>query len=307
MDFLKLKLLLMVQFVSILQMFSQLVADAGSDLVLCSDQYQTYSKELGGNPSALGGTGDYKYTWEATFDTTFFSLHYFFTASFFLDDTTKANPQIINTLPTLLKGNSLQFRLTVQDGNGNMAKDNVDVVFSQVTGISLTTVQYYINSGDSVLIDAEFGGIELNLPIDEYIWVPGTWLQDSTSTKTWAKPENSIDYSLMVVDSGLCQVFAGPFYSISVITTHADSKLQNSRNLRVYPNPVNESSIIELSNNIEFDNYLLKIIDNRGGILCQEFLKSNIFSLSFLTHPGIYHYLITLEGKNIFTGSFIKN
>jgi hypothetical protein len=286
--------------------FTQLQADAGNSIVICQNQSGVKPDTIGGNPSANGGIGDYQYTWETVLDTSSFSIDYYYTASDFLDDTTKSNPIVVQTLPTLLAGNSLNFKLTVKDSIGNEATDSVDIVFSQIDGISLWSLSFDIYPGDSVMIDAEIGTIAMNLPIETYIWQPGRGLKDSTSAVTWAMPCEKVEYSLTVIDTGGCSVSAGPFYVIDFVEgTNVNST--KGVNLSVYPNPITKQSIIRLPEYIEGGNYQIIIFDKKGTVIIKDNLNNSVYPLRFIKIPGTYFFTILNSSKEIYSGTFIKD
>lgn len=286
--------------------FGQLQADAGSSTVICQNQYDVISDTIGGNPSASGGIGDYQYSWEAVLDTSFFSFDYYYTASYFLDDTTKANPVVVNSLPTLIAGNSLDFKLTVRDSLGNEATDSVDIVFSKLAGIALRTISYSIYPGDSVRIDANIGTIAMVLPIEKYIWQPGRGLKDSTSAMTWAMPIDDVEYSLTVIDTGGCEVSAGPFFIIKVKEPNTINTT-NGHRLKVYPNPITKQSIIQLPENIVRENYHIVVLDEKGAIIQKEKLHSSVYPIRYIQKPGMYFFRILRNSEIIYSGSFVKN
>lgn len=86
-----------------------LQAIAGNDTLMCKN----HSFELGGQPSAMGGTGEYLYLWYP--DT-------------YLDDPTAANPLCTPDETT-------SYTLTVTDNSGCMAISTVSIAVDPCTGI----------------------------------------------------------------------------------------------------------------------------------------------------------------------------
>lgn len=102
-----------------------LVADAGRDSIFCSSPPD--SIQLGGQPAASGGYGNYQYTWDiypkpyVPFSNAP-NLKYY--ASDFISDTTISKPHLIRTLPSNDKG-PLYFILSIIDDSLNSALDSV--------------------------------------------------------------------------------------------------------------------------------------------------------------------------------------
>ncbi|MCH8904635.1 MAG: hypothetical protein IIA45_12055, partial [Bacteroidetes bacterium] len=99
---------------------AQCVAEAGNDTALCAS-FELDTFYLGGSPTVSGGAPPYTFDWSCTY--------YFgpltFTASDFLDDTTLANPQLLQPADSLIT-----FHLVVTDNLGNICQDTVSIRFS---------------------------------------------------------------------------------------------------------------------------------------------------------------------------------
>lgn len=120
--YLKLPILLLLLTIKALCIKSQCIANAGTEKVVCVGWSTMDTVIIGGNPTIPNGTPPYTYKWETSFTFGSFTL----TASDFLNDTSIANPSIINSGP-----NELTFYLTVIDSLKNSCIDSVKIQFSQ--------------------------------------------------------------------------------------------------------------------------------------------------------------------------------
>lgn len=123
------KLLLFIAFISICVVSwaqEPLKADAGEDGVICS--VVNDSIILGGSPSAIGGNGNFIYTWDI-YPKPYVpysnapNLNYF--ASDILSDTTLPNPKLGSSLLPITDMQPLIFILNVLDDSMTSAKDSV--------------------------------------------------------------------------------------------------------------------------------------------------------------------------------------
>ncbi len=102
------------------QISGQLQANAGNDTILCSSPWDTV--KIGGKPAAWGGEEPYTYIWSTHVKTGSQNWG----ASHFLDDTTKANPKLVNS-----SNKPLKFKLEVRDNKGATSEDSLHVRFSR--------------------------------------------------------------------------------------------------------------------------------------------------------------------------------
>ena len=127
--------------------YSQLVADAGPDKVVCVDWNGIMDAvSIGGEPTAYGGIPPFTYAWETHYIWTVGNHTFHFFASDFLNDTTIANPEIVYAI-----GDIIEFHVTVTDSSGITDKDTTAVYYSYF-GTHLGYIDYTINPGDSVFL-----------------------------------------------------------------------------------------------------------------------------------------------------------
>jgi len=210
---------------------AQCIADAGDDAGICVlDNMPPFY--LGGSPTASGGTPPYTYSWSCTvnvFD--LFNVH----ASYFLNDTTIANPKL-----KAVFWREVTFYLTVTDSLGASCKDSITLKFSTWT-MNLEWKFAKIHRGDSARLYTGLGG---GIPPYTYLWTPFTGLSDPTDLTTWAKPMVTTRYVLTIIDSIGCQVFDE--FDVIVIPVGITAIDGRDLLMNIYPNPLTQQSVIKI-------------------------------------------------------------
>jgi hypothetical protein len=272
--------------------YSQCIADAGNDTIICVPLNYGALGTLGGSPLVTGGSGPYTYSWSCDYWIQSFHL----TASDFLDDTTIANPSLISNLNNL---DSITFHLKVVDGTSQICEDSVKITFSQF-GYVLGYAVYYINPGDSIQLPGSTVGGGIG-PL-KYHWTPTFGLQDSTDVYTWAKPDTTTSYSTIATDSIGC--ISSPSLSAIVYINPTSIKSKNTGDELVvlYPNPASEeisfhfnllsSSLVTLSIHNATCEKILRPV-NEENLTGPQDLRINVKDLS----PGVYIYNLNIEDE----------
>ncbi len=130
--------------------YGQCNADAGPDTFVCVGMNGIDTTQIGGNPSAMGGTPPYTYTWEAQHVISFGNYTWTYTASDFLNDTTLSNPSVVYHYYDLI--DTVEFFLTVQDATGLICKDTVIIYYSLLMYINSVFI-FDIQQGDSIYLN----------------------------------------------------------------------------------------------------------------------------------------------------------
>jgi hypothetical protein len=171
---------------------AQLKVDAGNDTTYCAGFWPD-TMYLGNNLFIENGTEPFSYRWECRFELT---PNLIFSASDFLNDTTSANPYFTDwlTLP-----NRFRFTLHITDAENNTAKDSITVGFSGC-GCPTGYQVIHLNKGDSVWLDA---GIPSG-NIEKTYWEPSYGLSNPDSSATWCKPDSTMNYSIVSIDTFGC-------------------------------------------------------------------------------------------------------
>jgi len=179
-----------------------LLCDAGKDTVLCFYD-STVLINLGGSPSANGGSGNYIYKWEASFSIGQFH----WTASDALNDTTISNPILINAFP-----DSGVYYLTVVDDSGIVCRDSIAVTLSQIVS-DFSAYTIYIQPGDTVdICGGLFGNIFPIVPE----WTPNYNIINPNAFCTKVFPDTSTCYNFKITDSAGCEAIQNNRYCIMI-------------------------------------------------------------------------------------------
>lgn len=271
----------------------QCFADAGPDIIVCNGFNGMDTVQIGGNPTASGGTAPYTYIWETSWTVGSWT----YTASDFLNDTTLANPSII------YPGENLTFFLTVIDSESNICTDSVFVGFTNF-GTHLGYVTYNIQQGDSIFLtgmENVFGGF----PPYRYLWRPNHGLSDSTSLSFWAKPDTSVAYYLALTDSSGCTAVGTPVYFVNVAPSSIDQPKNAKIRVSAFPNPANDQ-ITFLVEGDTSETLLFEIFDNQGRLIHSVTTKGKALNIKTeILNGGMNFYKISCEEKIIGQGKII--
>ena len=157
-------------------------ADAGSDqaLVACS----TDSIQIGGSPSASGGTGPYTYNWSPNAGVSDISL---------------ANPFVSHL------GSNATYTLHVTDSYGCSSSDQMTIIVSGSTLTAQAGNNVFFCSGNTD--PATLGGSPTAVggnPSYSYVWFPTAGLSATNVANPLANPANTTTYSVVITDANGC-------------------------------------------------------------------------------------------------------
>ena len=221
--------LIVISFISINSINAQLTVDAGNDTIFCGTDYQ-----LGGAPTATGGTPPYTYVWETSYADTAGTT---FSADSLLNDSSLANP----SLTGWASGKPLTFKLTVTDALNNIVEDSINVTIgSPIVVTTLASPFMEINVGDSVKLWHHI--VVLGFAPFTYQWSPNYNLSDSTLRRPWAKPDTTTRYYCTTTTVSGCEVQT--YFDVSVTPLSVEEEGLN-QNMKLYPNPSTNNLIIE--------------------------------------------------------------
>jgi len=276
---------------------AQLVANAGPDKANCWNADNNEDPILGADTVASGGTAPYTYKWEAHDIVAIgpYSWHYF--ASYFLTDTTAANPVMIN----YSQNEEVVFKLTVTDANNQISIDTVVVKHSTFSW-TLDYWEFTIHQGESIYL--QWGAAAYSdRPPFQFYWHPTHGLSDSTSETFWAHPDHSIRYFCKVTDALGCYVDAGR-YTINVIPVSTnDIELVSAS---IFPNPASNRLNFKLDEQLNQPREL-NIYSLDGKLIYRQAVETSEFSTDIsVLHAGEYLYRISGNGKKVYSGLFLK-
>lgn len=264
---------------------AQCIAEAGNDTFSCT---MNFPLQLGGNPTASGGSGNYQFVWTA----------FQFDAEDYLDNTNSSNPLIINP-----GYDTIIFFLTVTDDAGSICNDSVVVIFDHWIcnlGQCIST----ISSGDSIQL--WFGCITSYLPFT-YEWSPPLNISDVNAESPLVWPDSTASYNLSVTDNIGCSVYYPGYCTIYVNPSSTSDFYLNHMLSKVTPNPLGESSILRFENS-ELKPLQIAIYNSIGIIITELTTTQNeVLIPEAITNSGEYFYRISFAGKTLSTGRFTKN
>ncbi|MEA3463008.1 MAG: T9SS type A sorting domain-containing protein [Bacteroidota bacterium] len=268
--------------------YSQVGADAGNDTAFCSSNYE--GATIGGNPSAIGGTEPYTYTWSAKYE----YAGRIYTASSFLEDTSVANPVFSSSFD-----DSAVFHLSVTDANDDIAFDSVMVRFSNYI-ICLGECRHEISLGDSAQLGHCISG---GIPPFKYAWTPEKTLSDPTSESPWAKPQSYTHYELVYTDSIGCQT---TFHChVYIIPSGIETDDSGGDYLQIYPNPA--SGIVNFTfNHPQHDNSVLKLFSVEGRLVKEALVNDPVLTVDLSDlGQGLYFYNWIISDETVGSGKIV--
>lgn len=195
---------------------AQLMVDAEKDTTFCTGQ-NIESLQLGTNVKIENSKEPNAIAWECKIPR---GPDSYFTASDLLSDTTILSPYFLYN-PVNVEW--IKCTLHVTDSENKYAKDSICIRFSKfgyLTGGGQTI--FYIEKGDSILLNINNAGIGGNIPPLTYYWQPRTYLSKPDSSITWCKPDSSLVYTVVAIDSCGCLSYPQMAYDIRVLTTGLD-------------------------------------------------------------------------------------
>ncbi|WP_170265146.1 T9SS type A sorting domain-containing protein [Salibacter halophilus] len=277
-------------------MQSQCNADAGNDTIICGTSSQ--SLVLGGDVVAQGGTPPYTYKWEAEE----YLLNEKKTASFFLDDTTKANPEFVEVWDK-----SVSFKLTVTDSLGNSCSDSVKVIFCAYS-FNYNTTHHFISPGDTVDIGPATSPYLDNPDCGSFMftgWTPDYAISDpmSLSPKVW--PDSSVTYQGTFEDTiGCYTVFSNTSHSVKVISTGIEESIETEDDVKIKPNPFSISTTFTF---YDQGAKKLNVYNSAGKRVRNEEIKSNIAVFNRMgLKAGVYFFRVfDMNSSEVHSGKFV--
>ncbi len=281
---------------------AQCTADAGPDKILCN-YLGVDTIQIGGNPSATSGTPPFTYSWSANYTITIGTLTFHYYASDFLNDTTLANPSIINAFNEI---DSMFFVLTVTDSSNNVCSDSVLIRFSNWT-VNLGTVTFNILQGDTAYYNwgPNIGG---GIPPFQYLWKPNSGLLDSISTNGFiTQPDSSNVYYVTITDSAGCVAVGPPFVFVNVMPVGLTYINSGKFSFTVSPNPSGSFTNFNISGNLK-EKLLYEFYDAQAHLNYEVETSDTSLRLdNALFSKGLNFYKIIYQNTIIGTGKFIVN
>ncbi len=268
--------------------YSQLSVNILHDTVFCANPNNVSTFSIGGNNVVISnGQAPYIYEWSIEAPFQFPSSSIVLHASDFLDDTTSADPIIIDGVGIV---DSMKFYLKVTDQAGNVANDSIRVAISTF-GSGQSFAVWNIMVGDTVFSDGTsfvWGGLGQK----SYLWQPNHGLIDSTFNHLNTSPTVSTGYYCIVTDEFGCSFTTGIVHYVFVETLNI-SELAVDDNFVVYPNPTTGAINFNTFSN-ELTN--IRIYDANMALIDTIVKNTQNYDLSNFS-KGVYFLLFEFEGK----------
>lgn len=268
--------------------YSQLSVNILHDTVYCVNPSNVSTFSIGGNNVVISnGQAPYTYEWSIGAFYQFPSSSIVLHASDFLDDTTSADPIIIDGVGIV---DSMKFYLKVTDQAGNVANDSMRVAISAFA-IDLEFITWHMMAGDTVIYYAAsfvLGGLGQN----SYLWQPNHGLIDSTSNLLYTSPTVSTGYYCIVTDEFGCSFTTSIIHHVIVETANI-SEFADDDNFVLYPNPttgaINFNTVSKEITNI-------RIYDANMALIDTIVKNTHNYDLSSFS-KGMYFISFEFEGK----------
>jgi hypothetical protein len=266
----------------------QLQVNAGNDTILCTSPWDTI--EIGGHPSAWGGQEPYLYTWSTNVRV---GTHNW-GASHFLDDTTKANPKLVDPFDK-----SLSLKLEIRDNSGAVSKDSINVRFSIFYSLAW---DFYANimQGDTIYLAHDIVG---GIPPLKFAWSPNYNISDTSISSPLAWPYVDTWYKVIAIDSIGC-VSHPSHFDVRIKPSGISQSTEYQSTL--FPNPIDNSSAIYYDVH-SLANLILEVMDLNGKIIFSDkFLNDSYRIGDIISKRGTYYYFIRNNLEVLTGGQFIK-
>jgi len=268
----------------------QCLMTLGPDETICTS-LSPAEYTLGENVQIMDAVPPYTYSWSCEVETFFFT----YTASDFLNDTTLAQPELID-----FGIDSIAFELTITDAEGNTCSDSISLFICSF-GVDLGDGNFTINQGDTTSIYSSVGG---NCEPLTYQWEPDYNISDVNAATPQVWPDTTTFYTNVATDSAGCSLIDGDVFEVYVnpLSTSAQRTLIHPD---FYPNPMIEFSTIDLRGHAAA-GWQLVIYDAMGRRVRSEQITSErqLIRRAQL-ESGFYTYQLVDQNQRMGTGRFI--
>ncbi len=269
--------------------FGQCIANAGKDTTLCVT-FRIDTFRLGTTTTATNGKPPYTFNWSCNYN---FLNTSTLTASDFLDDSTSANPRLLDH-----NSDTLAFYLSVTDSLGNICKDTIVIRFCGNYAWTPDSKFASINLGDTTtIIPSVANGCA---PLS-FQWFPNYNISDPNIENPSVWPDTSTQYYSIVTDAAGCQALAGTFDVF--VNPLNSSELKKEQSLfNINPNPLIDNSSI----NTDLNDLKIFFYDVMGRMIHESNTQHSIeINRAEFKSAGIYFYTVFKDNTIISQGKLI--
>lgn len=282
------------------KLYAQCELQLGTDKTFCENEFKIGNTLLlDQNPIIIDGIPPYAFKWTADY-WAYGIFHH--SASFYLNDTTLANPFLIQPAEN---NEWITFSLELFDSAGNTCSDSIKIRFSTFAWIP-TNGFITINQGDTVQFPG-FSFVDGGVPPLEFNFIPTEGLSNPNDLSSFAFPDTSTVYSMFAIDSTGCVSDTFPIYYITVLTTGLNEFFANRSTLKIFPNPASHLLNIEFDKELDSRNYRIHIFELSGKEVISTLLTNakTVINLEKL-NQGIYLYSVSENQTILEVGKIIK-
>lgn len=291
--------LLSIVFSITLNNYAQITVSIGNDTTFCGSNIEN-GVELASHLTVSGGIEPYTYSWTMECFRPYDFSNTYFCAGDYLDDTTIQNPTFTEEIRTNpFSEDWHKFILTVTDSEGSYAKDSINIRFSIFSAMLLGDIVYYLDEGDSVLIDITNYNPGYILPYMSYNWNHSEEFDDPTSPQTWCHPNWDIEpnfytYTCSILDSVGCPLSYTFYVDLNlgsvnevnnVIKIYQSGKTiflpsENTEPVDIYFYDVSGKLI--LKDKIYSNNYTPNLETKEQMLICSIVINNKVYNIKYL-------------------------
>ncbi|MBS1685158.1 MAG: T9SS type A sorting domain-containing protein [Bacteroidetes bacterium] len=266
---------------------AQCIVDAGPDRILCAQMSGGVIDTVQLNATVSGAAGPVTCEWFFRYADTAGSTIIDYTAAELLDSTASLHPRIVAPIWGLTSYHPLW--VVVTDSAGHTCRDTLSVKLSQFVYCLAACQMWNVPATSVTLFGCIGGGVA---PLS-YAWTPSRYLSDTTSPGPVATTplDSFMTYYCHVTDSAGC--FGGTSVCNIQLTGPASINETNLLHAKIYPDPIDRTSILEIDN-AGNQSYAVTIYNDLGAVVVTTSLQGHTMDIGALgLSGGVYGLMIS--------------